>query len=90
MRLARQLVDVKQRQRAAGDLFRAAERIAVERLQQRRRIERGRGPTESATLPVPGTRSANRSLDSVRLSPRAIGLTVRRARICVAGLAASE
>ena len=39
---ARELVDIEQRQRAAGDLLGAAERIAVERLQQRRGIERGR------------------------------------------------
>ena len=43
MRLARQLVDIKQRQRAARGLFRATERIAVERLEQRRHIKRGRG-----------------------------------------------
>jgi len=42
--------------------------------------------TDSATEPVPGTRSANKSFDSVRLSPLAIGLTVRRASTCVAGL----
>ena len=44
MRLARKLVDIEQRQRAAGDLLGAAERIAVERLQQRRGVERGRRP----------------------------------------------
>ena len=43
MRLRRQLVDIEQRQRAAGDLLGTAERIAVERLEQRRRVERGRG-----------------------------------------------
>ncbi len=47
------------------------------------------GPTESAIEPVPDTRSANRSPPMVRLSPLAIGFTVRRARICVAGLAGS-
>ena len=41
---ARKLVDIEQRQRAAGDLLGAAERIAVERLEQRRGVERGRGP----------------------------------------------
>ena len=42
MRRRRELVDIEQRQRAAGDLLGAAERIAVERRQQRRRVERGR------------------------------------------------
>jgi hypothetical protein len=42
MRLAGEIVDVEQRQRAARDLFRTAERIAVERRQQRRRVKRGR------------------------------------------------
>ena len=41
--------------------------------------------TDSATLPVPGTRSANRSLESVMLSPLAIWRTVRRVISCVAG-----
>ncbi len=41
--LAGELADIEQRQRAAGDLLRAAIRIAVERRQQARRIERRRG-----------------------------------------------
>ena len=44
MRRAGEVVDVQQRQRAAGDLLGASERIAVERRQQRRGIERGREP----------------------------------------------
>ena len=75
---ARKLVDVEQRQRAAGDLLGAAERIAVERLEQAAASSAVERPTDSATAPVPGTRSANRSLESVRLSPLAIGFTVRR------------
>jgi hypothetical protein len=47
------------------------------------------GPTESATLPVPGTRSAIRSFDSVMLSPLAIGRTVRRVSTWVAGFTVS-
>ena len=43
MRSAGELADIKQRQRAARDLLRAAIRIAVERRQQARRIERRRG-----------------------------------------------
>jgi len=39
----------------------------------------------SATAPVPGTRSENKSLDSVKLSPLAMGRTVRRVRTWVAG-----
>ncbi len=89
MRFAREIVDIEQRQRAAGDLLGAAERIAVERLSSAAASSAVETPTETATLPVPGTRSANRSFDSVRLSPLAIGRTVRRARICVAGFAAS-
>ena len=42
MCLAREIVDVEQRQRLARDLFRTAERIAVERGQKRRRVERAR------------------------------------------------
>ena len=44
MRRAGEIVDIEQRQRAAGDLLGAAERIAVERREQRRRVERGRQP----------------------------------------------
>ena len=36
------LIDVEQRQRAAGDLFGTAERIAIERFEQTCRIERRR------------------------------------------------
>ena len=46
-------------------------------------------PTETDTAPVPATRSANMSPDSVRLSPLAIGFMVRRARICAGGRTAS-
>ena len=42
MRGAGEIVDIEQRQRAAGDLLGAPERITVERGQQRRRVERGR------------------------------------------------
>jgi hypothetical protein len=45
--------------------------------------------TDTETRPVFGTRSANISSDSVRLSPFANGFTVRRARICVAGFTAT-
>jgi len=41
MRLDRKLVDIEQRHGAARDLLGASERIAVECLEQRRRIERG-------------------------------------------------
>jgi len=40
VRLAREFVDIEQGQRAARRLLRAAERIAIERLQERRDIER--------------------------------------------------
>ena len=40
MQIDRQLIGVEQRQRAADDLLGAAERIAVERLQQARHVER--------------------------------------------------
>ena len=48
MGLRREFVHVEQRQRAAGDLLGAAERIAVERFEKRRRIERGRWPDRGA------------------------------------------
>jgi len=54
MLFARELVDVEQRQRAARGLFRAAVRIAVERLQQRRDVERGRGPNRELHAAGPG------------------------------------
>ena len=41
MRLTGQLVDIEHGHGAAGDLLGAAERITVERIEQRRRIERG-------------------------------------------------
>ena len=41
--------------------------------------------TESPARPVPGTKSANRSFDSVIVSPLARVRTLRRVRICVAG-----
>ncbi len=82
----RELVDVEQRHRAAGDLFGAAERIAVERLEQRRRIERGRDADRHRNRsPCSAPDPANRSLESVKLSPLAIGRTVRRVITCVAG-----
>ena len=40
MRARRQIVDIEQRHRAAGDLLRAAMRIAVQRLQDGRGVER--------------------------------------------------
>ena len=43
MRLRGEFADIEQRQRAARDLLRAAERIAIERGEQARRIERRRG-----------------------------------------------
>ena len=43
-----ELVDVEQRHRPAGDLLGAAERIAVERVQQRGGIERGRDADRQA------------------------------------------
>jgi hypothetical protein len=89
LRRARKIVDIQQRQRATGDLLGASERIAIERRQQRRRIERGRDADRQGDASAPGTRSANRSFERRRLSPLASGLTVRRARICVAGRTAS-
>ena len=41
MQIDRQLIGVEQRQRPADDLLGAAERIAIERLQQACNVERG-------------------------------------------------
>ena len=43
MRRGGKLADIEQRQGAAGDLLRTAVRIAIQRLQQARRVECGRG-----------------------------------------------
>ncbi len=45
--------------------------------------------TDRPTRPVPGTKSANMSFDSVSVSPGASARTVRRVRIWFAGRTSS-
>ena len=90
LRLARELVDIEQRQRAARDLLGAAERIAVERLQQRRDVERGRGTDRE--LHAAGAR--HQIGEQVARDRDALALARSAARCgasstCVAGFAAS-
>ena len=90
LRLARELVDVEQRQRAAGGLLGAAERIAVERLQQRRDVERGRGTDRE--LHAAGARheiGEQVARDRDALAFRRSAARCGASSICVAGLAAS-
>jgi hypothetical protein len=73
-------VDIEQWQGTADDLFGTAIRVAIERLKERRDVYPASEETASETAPVPGTKSAKRSLEIARLSP---GASVRRAAIKV-------
>ena len=65
-------------------------RIAIQRLEDGRGIERGRQARRTPTrCRCPSTRSENMSEVSVRLSPLASVRIERRARTCVAGLTSS-
>jgi hypothetical protein len=63
------LVDIEQWQGTADDLFGTAIRVAIERLKERRDVYPASEETASETAPVPGTKSAMRSLEIARLSP---------------------
>ena len=85
MQIRRQLIDVEQRHGAADGLLGAAERIAVERREQARNIERRRGRHRQRQAAGTGNEVGEQSFDSVSVWPGSSGLTVRRAKIWVAG-----